>query len=428
MTKRRAATTRLLPGQTSIDRTTPTWRADVAAYVLDWSTRLHDGRLVRRRTQGPTKGECRARARRTAERLLTTSADSTWGPGDAITAYIERETVPRIEQAELAPNSVSRYLLVARLLAGRCDSAEHQHRETLRGYSILDAAKTKRLVAVLQDIARTHGRETAHQSRSVLSKYVLDPLADHEEIIAANPLRGRQIDLHSEHKGNGGQRDTEKALSHAEYWQIVDNLLERGTDAPTDPNKPRPKHPARNSRYSPAKWRCARDLILLQAGTGLRASEATSLRWAEVEDDGETMIVPVPAERSKTRAPRRAAVVGEIAAHLRQRHTERPDDVYVVSAPADGGKIWEPRARDKATSALYVEMADTLGIELLRRSFRGHGWRTTLNSLTADSVPVEVRAALLGHTEQVNRAHYLDLTDLTSVARAMARKPHLRAV
>lgn len=424
----RAATTRLAPGHHSIDRATPRRSADGEAWVIDWSVRLLDGRLLRKRSQGPSKGAARGVARRTAQRLLTTSADSTWGPGDQITHYIERETIPRIESAKLAPNSVARYLTVARLLAGQCQDDRHDHGETLRGYSILDAARTKRLTAVLQDIARTHGPETAHQSRSVLSRYVLDPLADHEEVIAANPLRGRQIDLRAEHRGNGGARDTETSLTKEQYWQIVDYLLTRGTDAPADPDRPKPKHAARNSRHSPAKWATARDLILLQAGTGLRATEATTLRWDEVEDDGTTLIVPVSVERSKTRAPRRAAVVNEVAAHLRKRREERPDDLYVISAPADGSKVWEPRARDKATAALYVEMADVLGIDLLRRDFRGHGWRTTLNSLTADSVPVEVRAALLGHTEAVNRQHYLDLSDLTAVARAMARKPHLRAV
>lgn len=424
----RAATTRLAPGHHSIDRATPRRSADGEAWVLDWSIRLLDGRLLRKRSQGPSKGAARAVARRTAQRLLTTSADSTWSPGDQITAYITREAIPRIESAKLAKNSVTRYLTVARLLAGQCQDSGHEHGETLRGYSILDAARTKRLVAVLQDIAASHGPETAHQARSVLSKYVLDPLADVEEIIPANPLRGRRIDLRAEPRGNGGARDTERALSRDEYWQIVDYLLSRGMDAPVDPDGEPPKHAARNSRHSPAKWAAARDLILLQAGTGLRASEATTLRWDEVEDDGATMVVPVSAERSKTRAPRRAAVVAEVADHLRQRREERPDDLYVVSAPADGSKVWEPRARDKAVAALYVEMADVLGIDLLRRDFRGHGWRTTLNSLTADSVPVEVRAALLGHTEAVNRAHYLDLSDLTAVARAMARKPHLRAV
>lgn len=423
----RAATTRLGPGQTSIDRSTPRRSQAADAWVLDWSVRLHDGRLLRKRSQGPTKGQARAAARSTAQRLLTTSADSAWGPGDALTAYIRREAIPRIEAARLAPNSVARYLVVARLLAGEC-SADHEHAETLRGYSILDGCRTKRLVAVLQDLAALHGPETAHQARSVLSKYVLDPLADHEEVIAANPLRGRQIALSGEHRGNGGQRAVATSLTREQYWQVVDFFLARGTGAPVDPDRKAPQRLARNSQHSAAKWAAARDLILLQAGTGLRASEATSLRWAEVEDDGTTMVVPVSAERSKTRAPRRAAVVAEVADRLRERRQERPDDLLVISAPADGAKAWEPRARDKAVAALYAEAAAVVDLPLLRRDFRSHCWRHTLNTLTADAVPVEVRSALLGHTEQVNRQHYLDLSDLTAVARAMDRRRRLRAV
>lgn len=422
----RAATTRLNPGQTSIDRTAPR-RCAEGAWLLDWSVRLHDGRLLRKRSQGPTKGQARAAARSTAQRLLTASADSTWAPGDSLTAYISREAIPRIEAARLAPNSVARYRVVAKLLAGEC-SADHEHKESLRGYSILDGTRTKRLVAVLQDLARTHGPETAHQARSVLSKYVLDPLADVEEVIPSNPLRGRQISLSGQHRGNGGQRDTASTLSRDQYWQVVDFFKARGTEPPVDPEREAPKHPARNSQHSAAKWAAARDLILLQAGTGLRASEATSLLWEDVEDDGAVMIVPVSAERSKTKAPRRAAVVAEVADRLRERRQERPVDLLVISAPADGSKAWEPRARDKAVASLYAEAAEALSLPLLRRDFRSHGWRHTLNTLTAGSVPVEVRSALLGHTEQINRQHYLDLSDLTAVARAMQRTPHLRAV
>lgn len=423
-----AAKTRLAPGQTSIERAVPR-RAPHAegAWVLDWAVRLHDGRLVKKRSQGPTKGQVRQAARATAQRLLTTSADASWSPGDALTAYISREAIPRIGAAKLAPNSVARYLVVAKLLAGEC-TVDHQHVESLKGYSILDGTRTKRLVAVLQDLARTHGPETAHQARSVLSKYILDPLADVEEIIAANPLRGRQISLDGEHRGNGGQRDTASALSREQYWQVVDFFLNRGTEAPADPDREKPKHAARNSAHSEAKWAAARDLILLQAGTGLRASEATSLLWEEVEDDGRTMIVPVSAERSKTKAPRRAAVVAEVAERLRERHSERPEDAFVIGAPADGSKPWEPRAKDRTVASLYAEAAEALSLPLLRRDFRSHGWRHTLNTLTAEQVPVEVRSALLGHTEQVNRQHYLDLQDLTAVARAMDRRPHLRAV
>lgn len=428
MSPTRAATTRLAPGHTSIDRAAARRSTDGESWVLDWSLRLHDGRLVRKRSQGPSKGQARSAARFTAARLLTTSADSTWGPGDPISEYIVRETVPRIEAARLAPRSVARYLIVARLLAGQCGDGRHQHAETLLGYSILDACKTKRLTSVLRDIASTHGPETAHQARSVLSRYALDPLADHEEILSANPLRGRQIDLHAEHRGNGGRRAVATSLTREQYWQIVDYLLARGDQGPAGPDRIPRKHAARNSLHSPAKWAAARDLILLQAGTGLRASEATSLRWDEIEDDSQTMIVPVSAERSKTRAPRRAAVVAEVAAHLRQRREDRPGDAYVVSAPADGAKVWEPRARDKAVSALYVEMADALGLDLLRRDFRSHGWRHSLNTITSGDVPVEVRAALLGHTQAVNVQHYLDLSDLTSVARAMDRRRGLRVV
>lgn len=423
--KHRAATTRLTAGQHSIDRATPRWSDRAGAYVVDWSVRLHDGKLIEKRSQGQTKGKARLAARQTAQRLLTVSGDSEWSPGDMITDYITQTVPGRIRASKLSDNTVDRYAIVTRLLAGECDQG-HKHRETLRGYSIRDAARTKRLTAVLQDLAATHGPETAHQARSVLSRYVLDPLCDYEEIIDANPIRGRVIDLNGEHRGNGGARDTATALSVDQYWQVVDYLLARGDQAPPG-GTPR-QHAARQSRYSPVKWAAARDLILLAAGTGLRASEATALRWEDVTDDGETMIVPVSPRRSKTGRGRRAAVVVETAEHLRQRHVDRPDDAYVIAAPADGSKQWDARARDKAVAAIYVEMADALGIELLRHDMRSHGWRHSLNTITADSVPVEIRSALLGHDERTNRDHYLDDSDLTAVARAVSRRRGLRAV
>lgn len=378
-----------------------------------------DGRLVRKRSQGSNKGRARSAARRTAEQLLNTSADATWRPGDVLTQYIQKEAVPRIEKARLAPNTVARYRLAARLLAGLCDDATHRHVETLKGYTIIDGTRTKRLVLVLQDLAATHGAETAHQARSVLSKYILDPLVDLEEIVPANPIRGRQIDLSGQHRGNGGSRDTGTSLTREQYWRIVDYLLSRDDSAPVEPSRLDPLHRARNSQHSPAKWAAARDLILLQAGTGLRATEATNLRWDELEDDGITMVVPVTV--SKNKKTRKAAVIGEVASHLRRRRLTRACDVYVIAAPSNGSKVWQQRGRDKATASLYIEMATALRIPLLKHSFRGHGWRTTLNSLTAGVVPIEVRAALLGHSEEVNRQHYLDLTDLTAVARAMKR-------
>lgn len=54
-TKPRASTAYLQPGQTSIDRATPRQRDGV--WRLNWSVRLHDGRLVKRKSEAPTKGE-----------------------------------------------------------------------------------------------------------------------------------------------------------------------------------------------------------------------------------------------------------------------------------------------------------------------------------------------------------------------------------
>ncbi len=37
-----------------------------------------------------------------------------------------------------------------------------------------------------------------------------------------------------------------------------------------------------------------------------------------------------------------------------------------------------------------------------------HAWRRTLNTMMASYLPVEVRAAYFGHTEQMNRRSYTD--------------------
>lgn len=52
----------LQPGQSSIDRVPP--RPHRGGYALNWTLKLYDGSTVRKRTQGRTKGEVRARAAR----------------------------------------------------------------------------------------------------------------------------------------------------------------------------------------------------------------------------------------------------------------------------------------------------------------------------------------------------------------------------
>lgn len=75
MARRRASTSRLEPGEHSIDRSTP--RQVDGQWWLDWSLRLHDDRILRRRSKGATEKIVRRRARRTAEKLLAaTSTES----------------------------------------------------------------------------------------------------------------------------------------------------------------------------------------------------------------------------------------------------------------------------------------------------------------------------------------------------------------
>lgn len=78
--RRKASSTALAPGEDSISRNTVTPRVinGQTTLVLDWSIRLYDGRLVEKRTQGPTTLEVRRRAKAKAAALLGTTS-----PADA---------------------------------------------------------------------------------------------------------------------------------------------------------------------------------------------------------------------------------------------------------------------------------------------------------------------------------------------------------
>lgn len=74
MSRRRAVTTRLEPGEHSIDRNTPTERvlSGRTVVALDWSLRLPNGRLLAgRRIQGRAAVEVRRKARAKSTELLS---------------------------------------------------------------------------------------------------------------------------------------------------------------------------------------------------------------------------------------------------------------------------------------------------------------------------------------------------------------------
>lgn len=159
----RAATTRLEIGHHSIDRATPRERDGV--WLLDWSIRLNDGRLVTKRSQGTTKGQVRQRAKVTADELLATGG-STWKTTSPLSEYLEQVSRLAIDKARLRPNSRARYVLALGQLAGECGT--HTHSDSLKGHSIASGTRFRALEACLQEIAELHGSESARQARSVL--------------------------------------------------------------------------------------------------------------------------------------------------------------------------------------------------------------------------------------------------------------------
>lgn len=73
MTRRRASTANLDPGEHSADRATPRQQAD-GSWWLDFTVRLHDGQRRRHRAKGATESQARRRARVNAEKLLASTS------------------------------------------------------------------------------------------------------------------------------------------------------------------------------------------------------------------------------------------------------------------------------------------------------------------------------------------------------------------
>lgn len=417
MSPQRAATTRLEPGQDSIDRATPRKRGEI--WLLDWKIRLHDGRLVTRRSQAATKGEVRRRAKRVAEELLATGGGA-WKTTSLLKDYLAQVSGPAIEAAQLRPNSRARYRISLGQLAGTC--RDHRHVHSLGTHSISSGSRFRALESCLQEIAELHGAESAKQARTVLSKYVLQQLI-RDEVIAGNPLAGMAMDLRSTAKPRPQKRGG-RALSKDQYSAVVDYLLE--LDPAEDQAKPVRGRWTLETRI--AKRRNAIDVTLLQAATGLRISEANAITWVrhvETSDDG-TIYVTVTEDISKTHRERRVPVLDDrVAERLLIRQNASPSQAaYVIGSPADSTKQWDRRNCGGAVTALFVELSQALDIELLN-SARTHVWRTTLNSMLLEDVPEVVRAAFFGHDAEVNRSSYTDLTDTSRMVHAAKR---LRAV
>ena len=392
----------LKPGQTSIDTSNVVERPD-GGYRLQWSICLNDGKILKKTSKGPTKGETRANARRTAAELLRSGGNrGTWTPTSLMSEYIEDVSIPVVTDTEkLKPLSKTRYLHLLDLLI-----------EQFEGYKIVDATRFRRLEEALQAIANDHGWQTGRQAKNVLSRWVLGQMI-RDELIEANPLLGMPIELGSvkkTKKSNGGQ-----ALSEAEYRRALDYLLSVDVTEVEAPKRGRYQATDRI-----AQRRATVEMALLQATTGLRISEARQLycRYVSVDDAGRVTI-HVGKDIAKGSKPRDVEVLdSRVAARIAARLAETRFD-RLFGSPAAPTSLWDTSNAQHAMTRLMREIGRECKIPLLSE-VSTHVWRATLNTMAmSKGVPAEIRAAWFGHGEGVNVSSYTDTTDTTPLVDAM---------
>ena len=113
-----------------------------------------------------------------------------------------------------------------------------------------------------------------------------------------------------------------------------------------------------------------------------------------------------------------------VAERVRKRLEEagKAPDALLFPAPAAPGKEWDLNNAEHAIKKLYHELADALDIPLLNE-VSTHVWRATLNTEWLNKgVPEIQRAAYFGHSPEVNRSYYTDLTDISPLVE-MLRRP-----
>lgn len=397
----------LQPGQDTIDsaQINPDPRG---GYRMKWSIRLPDGLTLRRDTRGKmTKGELRAKARRQAEDLKATfGQQNCWRSSDLFGDYIKSEAMEAIrESPRIRDTTRERYALCLSIAS-----------KALGKYPIADALRAGTFGNALSSIARQHGTATARQVRKVINKWVIQPLIL-SGALASNPIAGLSFDL-PEHKA-GNKPDGGKGLTESEWKRVLDWLLSDDWWSILDKDAPK------RGKYSRRQLANARrsivEMTALQAATGLRIGETRALTWNEVGRG--CTIVEVTDEASKTHRGRIVPVLEPRVVSMLQRRREACTGqglVFPSPAADDPWREWDKSNCSKAVRALYEQIAEECGIELLG-TVRSHVWRSTLHTIARNKgVPIEMRAALFGHDPETARRYYTDTQDVSGVAELFA--------
>lgn len=302
-----------------------------------------------------------------------------------------RETVSSsllrlLEQLEagdlgLAPRTVGQYrnILRSKLLSEASLLAELE----LRDVTTLDVKEE------LLRIRRSGGEGSVRHARALLNR-IFEEAVD-AEAIETNPVAGARK-LPRQRKAervyaNGSTRSKNRALARAEEGELEEHL---GSEA---------AHVA--------------DLILLCMDMGLRISEATSLRWEDVDLERGTIAIvgklvrvkgqglvwdPFTKDLRARTLPLRKRARGALERRLEVKE-ERGWGEYVFITPRGG----TPDADNYNT--LVRRVFDRAGL----RDVTMHTLRRTVErDLELAGATVAEREQFMGHTEAVARKHYAD--------------------
>lgn len=161
-------------------------------------------------------------------------------------------------------------------------------------------------------------------------------------------------------------------------------------------------------------------MTLLQAVTGLRISEANAVQWRHIiESDGRLLVDAtqdiVKGRKGKEKGRYIPILREDVADYLRTHRED--DDHFVIGSPTTTAKPWTATNADDVVPELYRQVAATTGVTLLT-TLRSHSWRSTLNGVYSDKLPATTRAAIFGHTEEINNEYYSDRANIDAVLRS----------
>lgn len=377
---------RLENGQDSIDRNTPYFNEERGVWMLTWRVRDHDGKLHTKRVQGKTKGLARRRAREKCDEILAVGVGGAWKPSDKCEDYIDKVVIPAIQNSGASARTIYDYTR----------SIKHMRAKT-KGMPLSAMRKPKTVIRLYEEVAESNGKEAARQMRSVAQNYMFREMIL-EGLLDANPTKGLAIPKLAVKRRDKYTPTTE------EWWAMLQWVLDDDLEQPM-PGKDSPQS---KKKSAIARHRRVAELTLLQMATGLRITEALTLRWEHVtiKQDGGVWVTVLP-ELSKTKKGRTVPVlVPKVAEALKRTRAEKRPGDYVIPQPTSD-KPWDRSNASAGIRDYYDGIAKVSDLDFASE-ISSHAWRRTLNTMTAGYLPAHVRASYFGHTEEMNARAYTD--------------------